>query len=53
VLIENLGDTPAEIRAGDKIANLIPYPVLTANVSVVDELSHSKRKDGGFGSTGR
>jgi dUTP pyrophosphatase len=53
VLIENLGDAPAEIRAGDKIANLIPYPVLTANVSVVDELSQSKRKDGGFGSTGR
>src|SRR5512142_1276681 len=29
VLMENLGDAPAEIHAGDKIANLIPYPVLT------------------------
>src|SRR5689334_16975703 len=26
VLVENLGDSPAEIHAGDKIANLIPYP---------------------------
>jgi dUTP pyrophosphatase len=53
VLMENLGDSPAEIHAGDKIANLIPYPVLTAEVAVVDELSGSNRKDGGFGSTGR
>jgi dUTP pyrophosphatase len=53
VLIENLGDTPAEIHAGDKIANLIPYPVLTSAVEVVDELSDSSRKAGGFGSSGR
>lgn len=53
VLMENLGDLPAEIRAGDKIANLIPYPVLTTGVEVVDELSDSNRKAGGFGSTGR
>jgi dUTP pyrophosphatase len=53
VLMENLGDSPAEIRAGDKIANLIPYPVLTAEVVVVEELGESNRKAGGFGSTGR
>jgi dUTP pyrophosphatase len=53
VLMENLGDSPAEIHAGDKIANLIPYPVLTTEVEVVDELSDSNRKAGGFGSTGR
>lgn len=53
VLIENLGDAPAEIHAGDKIANLIPYPVLTSKVEVVDELSDSSRKAGGFGSSGR
>src|ERR1700682_4408179 len=52
VLIENLGDAPAEIRAGDKIANLIPYPVLTAEVQVVDDLADSSRKGGGFGSSG-
>jgi dUTP pyrophosphatase len=53
VLMENLGDAPAEIHAGDKIANLIPYPVLTAEVRVVDDLSDSSRKAGGFGSSGR
>ncbi|MGI9101195.1 MAG: dUTP diphosphatase [Terriglobales bacterium] len=53
VLMENLGDTPATIHAGDKIANLIPYPVLTGEVRVVDDLAQSKRQAGGFGSTGR
>lgn len=53
VLMENLGDTAAQISAGDKIANLIPYPVLTAEVHVVDDLADSSRKDGGFGSSGR
>lgn len=53
VLIENLADEPAEIHAGDKIANLIPYPVLTGNVQVVDDLAESRRGAGGFGSTGR
>lgn len=53
VVMENLSDQPQEIRAGDKIANLIPYPVLTGDVKVVDELPASQRKAGGFGSTGR
>jgi dUTP pyrophosphatase len=53
VLMENLSDQPAVIRAGEKIANLIPYPVLTGEVHVVDDLSDSSRKAGGFGSSGR
>lgn len=53
VLMENLGETAAEIHQGDKIANLIPYPVLTTPVEVVEELAESKRNAGGFGSTGR
>jgi len=53
VLMENLGEQPATIRAGDKIANLIPYPVLTGEVQVVDDLNESSRKAGGFGSSGR
>jgi dUTP pyrophosphatase len=53
VLLENLGDSEATIRAGDKIANLIPYPVLTGEVRVVEDLSESSRKGGGFGSSGR
>jgi len=53
VLMENLSDAPTEIHAGEKIANLVPYPVLTAEVEVVDDLADSSRKAGGFGSTGR
>jgi dUTP pyrophosphatase len=53
VLMENLGDLPATIQAGDKIANLIPYPVLTDEVQIVDDLNISSRKAGGFGSSGR
>ncbi len=53
VLIENLGDLPATIRAGDKLANLIPYPVLTGEIQAVDDLNESSRQGGGFGSSGR
>jgi dUTP pyrophosphatase len=53
VLMENLGDTPAEIHAGDKLINLIPYAVLTTPVEVVEELAESSRRAGGFGSSGR
>jgi dUTP pyrophosphatase len=53
VLMENLNDSPQVINAGDKIANLIPYPVLTGQVQVVEDLSESKRKAGGFGSSGK
>jgi dUTP pyrophosphatase len=42
-----------EIKAGDKIAQMIPMPVLTKNgVEVVEELSQSQRGEGAFGSTG-
>jgi dUTP pyrophosphatase len=53
VVVENLAGLAAEIRAGDKLANLIPYPVLTTPVEVVEELSQSSRNAGGFGSSGR
>lgn len=52
VVMENLADSPARIAAGDKIANLIPYPVLTGSVEVVQSLAESSRKAGGFGSSG-
>jgi dUTP pyrophosphatase len=53
VLMENLGEAAAEIHAGDKLANLIPYPVLTTPVEVAQELAESSRNAGGFGSSGR
>jgi dUTP pyrophosphatase len=53
IVMENLGAADFEIHMGDKIANLIPYPVLTSRVEVVEELAESGRGAGGFGSTGR
>ena len=53
IVMENLGDALAEIHQGDKIANLIPYPVLTSPVEVVEELAATGRNSGGFGSSGR
>jgi dUTP pyrophosphatase len=53
IVMENLGEAPAEIHAGDKIANLIPYPIMTSPVQVVEDLSESSRNAGGFGSSGR
>jgi dUTP pyrophosphatase len=42
-----------EIKAGEKIAQLIPLPVLTVEgVAEVAELSSSSRGQGGFGSSG-
>jgi len=42
------------IKAGDKIAQLIPLPVLTAmGVVEADALPASARGQGGFGSTGK
>jgi dUTP pyrophosphatase len=41
------------IKTGDKIAQMIPTPVLTGPVEVVDELSSSSRGEKGFGSSGK
>jgi|SRR5579872_1305919 len=53
IVMENLSDKPQEIHAGDKIANLIPYPVLTGAIKVTEELAESSRMAGGFGSSGK
>jgi dUTP pyrophosphatase len=44
--------TPYNIQAGDKIAQMIPLPVLTGSVVEVDELAESARGLCGFGSSG-
>lgn len=41
------------IKAGDKIAQIIPIPVLADDVSEVEVLGESKRMEAGFGSTGK
>ena len=53
VLMTNLGDQAVELKAGEKIAQMIPVPVLTGAVVVVESLEDSARAGKGFGSSGR
>jgi dUTP pyrophosphatase len=53
VILANLGDAPFPIRRGERIAQLVPAPVLRAELAEVDALDATARGAGGFGSTGR
>jgi dUTP pyrophosphatase len=53
VLMTNLGETAVELRAGEKIAQMIPVPILTGDVETVENLEESARAEKGFGSSGR
>jgi dUTP pyrophosphatase len=44
---------PFEVHRGDKIAQLVVYPVPATTLREVAELPMSERGSGGFGSTGR
>ncbi len=49
----NLGHEPYEIKKGDKISQLVIFPVVIADIEEVEELSDSSRGEGRFGSTGK
>jgi dUTP pyrophosphatase len=53
VLMTNLGDATVELKAGEKIAQMIPVPVLTGPVQEVETLEVSSRAAKGFGSSGQ
>ena len=53
VLMTNLGETVVELKGGEKIAQMIPVPVLTGAVEEVENLEDSLRAEKGFGSSGR
>ncbi|MFL6765038.1 MAG: dUTP diphosphatase [Sphingomicrobium sp.] len=53
VILANLGAESFEIRRGERIAQLVPAPVLSADFREVETLSETSRGAGGFGSTGR
>lgn len=53
ILMTNLGPAPVQLTAGEKIAQMIPVPVLTGAVEAVDTLEDSSRAAKGFGSSGR
>lgn len=52
VLYDNISDHDYEIKAGDRIAQLMVMPSYRFMPKVVDTLEDSDRGEGGFGSTG-
>lgn len=53
VLLINLSKESYQIKKGDKIAQLVIYPVVIAELEEVEDLESSERGYGRFGSTGR
>jgi len=53
VILANLGDQPFAVRRGERIAQLVPAPVLQAQFVEVEALAETARGAGGFGSTGQ
>jgi dUTP pyrophosphatase len=52
--LQEAGSDRVELKAGDKIAQLVIVPIPTMGAEWVDELGESDgRGEGGFGSTGR
>lgn len=53
VILANLGAEPFQVARGERIAQLVPAPVLRATLDAVETLDDTARGAGGFGSTGR
>lgn len=53
VLLRNLGTMPYPVREGDKIAQIVVAPCVTATFEETTTLSTTERGEGGFGHTGQ
>ena len=53
VQLINLGQEPVKISKGQKIAQIIFYPIIIGELEEVSELTDSARGTGNFGSTGK
>jgi dUTP pyrophosphatase len=53
VILANLGEAAFEVVRGERIAQLVPAPVLRARFAEAETLDETDRGGGGFGSTGR
>lgn len=53
VILANLGTEPFEVVRGERVAQLVPAPVLRARFRETESLDPTQRGAGGFGSTGR
>lgn len=53
VLLINMGHSDYTIKRGDRIAQMVICPVVTANFIIQESLNETYRGRGGFGSTGK
>lgn len=53
ISLHNHSDIPQAIEPGERVAQLVITPFLTADFRETDELSNTVRGAGGFGSTGK
>jgi dUTP pyrophosphatase len=53
VPLHNHSQKPAEVENGERIAQLVITPFLTADFIETETLEETERGEGGFGSTGR
>lgn len=53
VALHNHGEQTRVVEQGERIAQFVLTPYITADFEETDELSSTQRGDGGFGSTGR
>ena len=53
IAIHNDSDSPRTVSPGDRIAQLVILPYMTAEFEEADALPETARGDGGFGSTGK
>lgn len=49
----NVSDKPYVIEPDERVAQMVIAPVITPQIVEADELSDTKRGEGGFGSTGK
>ncbi|MDD6679235.1 MAG: dUTP diphosphatase [Firmicutes bacterium] len=53
VVLHNHGSETQSLSSGDRIAQLLITPVITPGFELTDDLSRTRRGQGGFGSTGK
>lgn len=51
--LRNLGRSARVIENGTRVAQMVITPINQVDIEVTEELSETKRGDGGFGSTGK
>jgi len=52
-IIFNHGGQMVQVKAGEKITQMVIVPCITPSLEVVDELPETERGNNGFGSTGK